>query len=88
MPATGKTTIATSLSRSLAIPVYTKDHLEAAVVRRGLAAADELNGVGYELLAVLALDALAREQSCILDCIAAKSRTVLAGAAEQESLLH
>ena len=74
LPGTGKTSLATGLSQALGIPVHSKDLLEAAVVRRGLARADSLNGVGYELLAVLANRALDQGQSCILDCIASSER--------------
>ena len=74
LPGTGKTSIATMLSRSLGIPVYTKDLLEAAIVRCKLSTPESLDGVGYELLKVLALEALARNQGCILDCIASSER--------------
>ena len=74
LPGTGKTSLETGLSQTLGIPVHSKDLLEAAVVRRELARADSLNGVGYELLSVLANNALDQGQSCILDCIASSER--------------
>ena len=74
LPGTGKTTIANSLSKSINVPVFTKDTLEAAVVRRGLASSQSLNGVGYELMAVLASNELRQGRSSILDCIASAER--------------
>ncbi len=69
LPGTGKTTIANSFSKSIGVLVFTKDVLEAAAVRRGLAQPNDLKGLGYELLAVLALNELKHERSSILDCI-------------------
>ena len=74
IPGTGKTTIANSLSKSINAPVFTKDILEAAVVRRGLATSKDLKGVGYELMAVLALNEFKQGRSSILDCIASTER--------------
>ena len=74
LPGTGKIAVANSLSMSINVPVFTKDILEAAVVRRGLASSKNLKGVGYELMAVLALNELKQGRSSILDCIASTER--------------
>ena len=74
IPGTGKTTISKALSEKAGISVYNKDKLEAAVVRRGLAGKYTLNGVGYELLAELALGEIEYNRSVILDCIASATR--------------
>ena len=77
LPATGKTTISKALSNKTGISAYNKDKLEAAVVRRGLADKYTLNGVGYELLAELALSEIECKRSVILDCIAASTRVAV-----------
>lgn len=73
IPGTGKTTIANALSKKIDAPVFTKDLLEAAIVRSGIVSTGELKGVGYELLAVLAKNELNLGRSAILDCIASSN---------------
>lgn len=77
LPGTGKTTIANNLANAMGSVTYTKDLLEAAVVRSGLANANELKGVGYELLKTLALNCFNSGNSPILDCIAPAQRVSL-----------
>lgn len=74
LPGSGKTTIANALSKSIIAPVFTKDILEAAIVRRGLASSKDLKGAGYDLMSVLALSELKQGRSSILDCIASAER--------------
>lgn len=77
LPGTGKTTLANNLADAMGGVTYTKDLLEAAVVRSGLAKANHLKGVGYELLKTLALNSFNNGKSPILDCIATAQRVSL-----------
>jgi predicted kinase len=74
IPGTGKTTLAELLSNELGVSLFNKDKLEAAIIRRGLAKKNTLNGVGYELLAELAEGEINQGRSVILDCIASATR--------------
>ena len=74
IPCTGKTTLAELLANEFKIPLFSKDKLEAAILRRGLAEKHSLNGVGYELLAELAESEVNQGRSVILDCVASSSR--------------
>ena len=73
LPGTGKSTLAEELGRRLAIPVFAKDWLEAALLRSGLQPAHAektLGFAGYELLTTLAERQLMLGQSVILDSVA------------------
>src|SRR5260370_26160789 len=74
LPGTGKSSIAEAVGRELAIPVFAKDWLEAALVSNGLQpkAADtpDLGFAAYELLTTLADRQLRLGQSVILDSVA------------------
>jgi predicted kinase len=74
LPGTGKSQIAEALGRALAIPVFAKDWLEAALVRSGMGVNDArpvpLGAIGYELLTTLAQRQLTLGQSVILDSVA------------------
>jgi len=75
---TGKSTLAESLGREFAIPVFAKDWLDATLLRSGLRPAPDgkpLGSVGYNLLTVLAERQLMLEQSVILDSVAS-SQTI------------
>jgi len=74
IPGTGKTTIAEALSSELGVTLLSKDILEAAIVRTGIATRDTLKGVGYELLSAMAINELSLGRSVILDCVAPLSR--------------
>ena len=74
LPGTGKTTIANALSGIIGVPAFSKDVLEAAIVRTDIASTQELKSVGYELLASLAINELSHGRSVILDCIASSDR--------------
>jgi hypothetical protein len=74
LPGTGKSTLAEAVGRELGIPVFSKDWLEATLLRCGLLQGepDKLLGYsGYELLTVLAGRQLSLNQSAILDSVAA-----------------
>lgn len=74
LPGTGKSVLAEALGRAVGIPVFSKDWLEATLLRGGYPAqgADlaPLGRVGYELLTTLAERQLAIGQSAILDSVA------------------
>lgn len=74
IPGTGKSTLAEALSSSLNLPLYAKDILEAAVVRRGLATSQTLSGVGYELMSTLAEQQVWFGNKVIVDFIASRQR--------------
>ena len=74
LPGTGKSTLAEAIGRTLHIPVFAKDWLEATLLRSGLKPTVEdkpLGFAGYELLTVLAERQLMLRQSAILDSVAA-----------------
>ena len=73
LPGTGKSSLAEELGRSLAIPVFSKDWLEATLLRSELIASNPekpLGSAGYELLTTLAERQLIFGQSAILDSVA------------------
>ena len=73
LPGTGKSTLAESVAKSLGIPVFAKDWLEATLLRSGLKPVTDgqpLGSIGYQLLTVLAERQLMLNQSVILDSVA------------------
>lgn len=74
LPGTGKSSIAETVGRELAIPVFAKDWLEAVLVRcagTATSAGEQQSGfVSYELLTTLAQRQLQLGQSAILDSVA------------------
>ncbi len=74
LPGAGKTTLSKALSKCLEIPVFSKDELEAAVSRAGLASNKQMNGVGYELMSTIAQTHIDCGSSVIFDFIASESR--------------
>lgn len=76
IPGTGKTTLAELLSKRIEVSCFSKDKLEAVILRRGVASKDSLNGVGYALLAEIAQIEIAHGRSVILDCIAPAHRVI------------
>ncbi|HET9905693.1 MAG TPA: ATP-binding protein [Anaerolineales bacterium] len=73
LPGTGKSTLAESLAKTLGIPVFAKDWLEASLLRSELTpsiAEKPLGFAGYDLLTTLAQRQLKLEQSVILDSVA------------------
>jgi len=78
VPGTGKSTLAETIGRELGIPVFSKDWLEATLIRSELQPTNEekpLGFAGYELLTILATRQLMLGQSVILDSVAA-SKTI------------
>jgi len=74
LPGTGKSTLADILGRTLHIPVFALDWLEATLVRCELQPAKDdkpLGFAGYELMTILAERQLMLGQSAILDSVAA-----------------
>ena len=74
LPGTGKSTLAKELAKELRLCLFAKDELEASVVRSGLATADQLNQVGYQLLKSIAHSNLQLGNSIILDFVASMPR--------------
>ncbi len=73
LPGTGKSTLAETIGRTLCIPVFAKDWLEAALLQSGLKPVTKdksLGSTGYELLTILAERQLMLGQSAILDSVA------------------
>jgi len=73
LPGTGKSALAESVGRTLGIPVFAKDWLEARLLRCELTPENKerpLGSAGYELLTVLAERQLMLGQSVILDSVA------------------
>lgn len=74
LPGSGKSSIAEALGRTLAIPVFSKDWLEAVLLRCALRPAEGgapgIGHAGYELLTSLARRQLQFGQSAILDSVA------------------
>lgn len=73
LPGTGKSTLAEMAAREFCIPVFSKDWLEATLIRCELTPAKPekpLGSAGYELLTVLAERQLMHAQSVILDSVA------------------
>ncbi|HEX9331058.1 MAG TPA: AAA family ATPase [Anaerolineales bacterium] len=78
LPGTGKSSLAEAVAKDLSIPVFSKDWLEATLLRSGLKSTEEdksLGFAGYELLTILAERQLMLKQSVILDSVAA-SQTI------------
>lgn len=76
LPCSGKTTLGKELSTLLNLPVISKDELEAAIVRKGLASNKSMNGVGYEVMASIAKAHVESGSSVIFDFIASKNRVI------------
>ncbi len=76
VPGAGKTTLANELSKTLNVPAFSKDELEAAIVRKGFSSNKEMNGVGYEIMSTLAKRQIKNGNSTIFDFIASKKRTI------------
>lgn len=74
LPGTGKSTLANALSKRMNVPVFSKDDLEAAVARKGLASNKKMLGVGYEIMEALSKRSLENNNSAIFDFIASRSR--------------
>lgn len=74
IPGTGKSTLANALSAEMGIPVFSKDELEAAVVRKILSSNRETYGVGYEIMAALAVRQMENGNNSIFDFIASRNR--------------
>ncbi|RKF18839.1 hypothetical protein DBZ36_10645 [Alginatibacterium sediminis] len=74
LPGVGKTTLARDLSKCLELPVFSKDELEAAVSRTGLASNKQMKGVGYELMDTIAQAHIDSCSSVIFDFIASENR--------------
>ncbi len=72
LPGTGKSTLAERLGRTLSIPVFAKDWLEAALWRSGIGREQGSGWAGYELLSAMAESQLMLGQSAILDCVAGR----------------
>jgi predicted kinase len=74
LPGTGKSSLADAVGRRLGIPVFSKDVLEAAIIRAGMTeqedARQQLGWAGYELLTTLATRQIRLGQSAILDSVA------------------
>jgi adenylate kinase family enzyme len=76
VPGVGKSTLAEEIAKSLDLPLFSKDKLEASLVENGLVRTEQLNGVGYTLLKNLVNEHLSRQQSIIIDLIADKNRVL------------
>ncbi len=74
IPGTGKSTLANALSNDMNVPVFSKDELEAAVVRKDLCSNKDMHGVGYEIMATLAKRQFGNDNSAIFDFIASRNR--------------
>jgi predicted kinase len=88
LPGTGKSTLAEELARQLSIPVFTKDWLEATLLRSELVPSNPekpLGSAGYQLLTTLAERQMMLGQSAILDSVAstASIRSTWKGLCEQ-----
>jgi len=73
LPGTGKSMLAEAVGKTLGIPVFAKDWLEATLIRSELIASDphkSLGSASYQLLTTLAERQLMLGQSVILDSVA------------------
>ncbi len=74
LPGTGKSSLAEAVGRRLGIPVFSKDVLEAAIIRAGMTEQEDarlqLGWAGYELLTALGARQIRLGQSAILDSVA------------------
>ena len=68
LPGSGKSTVADGLSRSLSIPVFSIDPIEAAMWRNGIAK-NQTGIAAYEVAAALADEHLRLEHSVIIDAV-------------------
>jgi predicted kinase len=68
LPGSGKSTVADGLSRSLAIPVFSVDPIEAAMWRNGIAKS-QTGIAAYEVAAALADEHLRLGHSVIIDAV-------------------
>jgi predicted kinase len=68
LPGSGKSTVADGLSRSLSIPVFSIDPIEAAMWRNGIAR-DQTGVAAYEVAAALADEQLRLGHSVIVDAV-------------------
>lgn len=74
IPATGKSTLASALSKELDLLFLSKDKLEATLVKNNAVVVSQLNGIGYALLEEIALSEVSAGRSVIIDCIAPMKR--------------
>ncbi|MDN3649586.1 AAA family ATPase [Reinekea marina] len=74
LPGSGKSTLAEELAKTLGLPLFSKDKLEASIVEHGALRTELLNGIGYTLLKNLVDEHLERQSSVIVDFIADKNR--------------
>jgi len=74
LPGAGKSTLAEAAGQALGWPIFTKDRLEAALWRSGIArdAGRGSGRAGYELLTTLAEQQLRLGQAAILDSVAGR----------------
>ena len=70
LPGVGKSVLAEAAGRTLGIPVFAKDWLEATVWGAGLSGGKDSVAVGYELMTMLAERQLRLGQPAILDSVA------------------
>ncbi|MBV7339871.1 AAA family ATPase [Chloroflexi bacterium TSY] len=74
LPGTGKSTLAKALSDKIQVPVFSKDIIEAALLRCDVKTAcnggQPVSYAVYEILFALAEQQLSLRQSCIIDCVA------------------
>jgi len=68
LPGSGKTVLAESLSRALAVPIFSIDPIEAAMWRAGLAKA-QTGVAAYEVAQALADEHLRLRHSAIVDAV-------------------
>ena len=68
LPGSGKTVLAESLSRALAVPIFSIDPIEAAMWRAGLAKA-QTGAAAYEVAQALADEHLRLRHSAIVDAV-------------------
>ena len=78
LPGTGKSAVAEVLVRAILAPLFSRDLIEAAIVRSHLefptktSEKPTLVGVGYEIMTVLAARQLELGQSAVLDSVAGR----------------
>lgn len=70
LPGTGKTSIADGIGRALVAPTFSKDRLEAVLLRSGLVPQERLGRIGYDLLSLLATGQMVAGRTAILDSVA------------------
>ena len=67
LPGCGKTTLARRVAQALSIPLFSKDHVQSALVQQNLA--PRATADGYLLILNLAEEQLSLGVSCILDAV-------------------